>query len=148
MISRRSIIAEVKLEAILRVPIPRDSQNYNDFQQNVKYRELVICLYDRARKKFVGNSCRIQAEAEEQEKWNFAPKKKGDEHLIYVRYENYNEKHDGDVALYCEMVMHYSLDNKQDVEMTAGFCYIPLSDLQEKGASQAIVQGGDANKIV
>ncbi|EAS04294.2 EF hand protein (macronuclear) [Tetrahymena thermophila SB210] len=139
------ILAEITLSQAMCLPFPKDKQQI----ENIKFMEVVVCMFDRQRKKFVGNCCRMEAQYQESKVqgncWNF--KNDDEQNSFLVRYTNYNEKRDSELVICFEFVLHYQLENKM-VTISIGFTEINLSDLKETGKKLILINGGDPFKQI
>ncbi|KAL4454267.1 hypothetical protein ABPG74_012224 [Tetrahymena malaccensis] len=144
-IQPNEILAEITLSQAMCLPFPKDKQQI----ENIKLMEVVVCMFDRQRKKFVGNCCRMEAQYQESKVqgncWNF--KNEEEQNTFLIRYTNYNEKRDSELVICFEFVLHYLLGNKM-IYISLGFTEIHLSDLKETGKKLILINGGDPFKQI
>ena len=137
---------EIKLVMATGIPVPSEEI---DLQGRLIAREIRAILYDFSSGRFVGNVATVMAEwsPEYEDQWHFNPAKIKGEDKLYFRIAEFDERFQKNLAIVFEFVVFYKVNDKQLIEMSAGWTAIDVMKLNKAQSHSLELHGGSPMKM-
>lgn len=129
------------------VPIPSDSNVSRN--NDIRGRELRLCLFEKRSNKFVGGSITIPMAWKQEYEDRWYPPTKADDNVIIVKIRDFAEKKDSQLCLCFEFVIHF-VKNNQCIELSCGYSTLDLMTINSTSSLKLSldISGGAPNKLI
>ena len=129
------------------VPIPSDSNVARN--NDIRARELRICLFEKRSNKFVGGSIVVPMTWKQEYEDRWYPPTKADDNVIIVKIKDFAEKKDSQLCICIEFVIHF-VKNNQCIELSCGYSTLDLMTITSTSSLKLNldISGGAPNKLI
>ena len=140
---------ELKLLLASGVPIP-SSQNVKR-ESTILHREVKIAFFDQSSNKFISNTVNVTADwsNDYEDRWSFTRNYLPGENSIYVKFQDFDENKQKNIAIIFEFVIYY-LKGNQLLEISCGYASLDLVNINGKsvGRQKLSLEGGAPSKKI